>query len=164
MTETTETTPAAATSTTSDAIPLPDEPGVILLHHALIDLSVENPHGYLKPELAAEIAPEYETDVRVSPAEDNPGAFRVDVMARLSARAGLRIVFVAEVTYRAEVQLHQVTPENTDYVLQVEVPSAMYPTLKDILETGGRFAGYPGMQVEGLDFEAAYAARKIRGS
>lgn len=135
---------------------LPDAPGIIILHHALIDLSVENPHGYLKPEYAAEIASEYQTEVRVMPLPAND-AHRVDVVVRLSARSGIQLVFVVEITYRAEVQLHLVSPEDAPRVLNVEVPEAMFPGIKEILETCGRFAGYPGMEVHGMDFAAAYA-------
>jgi len=153
---------AASASAEPLLVPLPDAPGFILLHHALVDLSVENPHGYLKPEYAAEIAPEYETDVRVTPLPATDSQ-RVDVMVRLSARAGIQVVFVMEVTYRAEVQLHRISPEDAPRVLHVEVAEALFPMIKEILETCGRFAGYPDMEVYGVDFAAALASHRAGG-
>lgn len=136
-------------------VPIPDAPGIVILHHALVDLSVENPHGYLRPEYAAEVVPAYQTEVAVTPVPAID-AQRVDVMVRLSARSGLQLVFVIEMTYRADVRLHQVSPEDAPRVLHVDVPEALFPGIKEILETCGRFAGYPDMQVHGVDFAGAF--------
>jgi preprotein translocase subunit SecB len=154
--------PLAETLAETQMIPLPDAPGIIILHHALVDLSVENPHGYLKPEYAAEIAPEYQTEVNAVPVPGS-AAHRVDVMVRLSARSGIQLVFVIEMTYRAEVQLHQISPEDAQRVLHVDVADALFPPIKEILETCGRYAGYPDMQVHGVDFAAAFAKARTGG-
>jgi preprotein translocase subunit SecB len=134
----------------------------LVLYHALVDLSLENPRGRLPESYLAEIAPEYELQVRVAPLAEAE-CHRVDTMVRLSARAGIQVVFVAELTYRAEVQLHLVPAEDVQRVLHVEVPEAMFPVIKEVFETNGRYAGYPGVHLDGLDFAKAFATGQAPG-
>lgn len=142
--------------------PLPDAPGFLILYHALVDLSLENPHGRLPEAYLAEIAPEYELVVRVTPLAQ-PDCHRIDTLVRLSARAGIQVIFVAELTYRAEVQLHRVPAEDVQRVLHVEVAEGLFPLIKEVFETNGRFAGYSGVHLDGLDFAKAFASGREAG-
>lgn len=135
---------------------LPDAPGFLILYHALVDLSLENPHGRLPETYLAEIAPAYELVVRVSPLAEQD-CHRVDALVRLSARVGIQVVFVAELTYRAEVQLHRVPAEDVQRVLHVEVAEGLFPLIKEVFENNARYAGYPGVHLDGLDFAKAFA-------
>lgn len=142
-------------SVTSDTA-LPDAPGFLILNHYLVDLSVENPMGRLSDEYLNEIAAEHGVHVKVSPLPE--GCHRVDIFVRLTARAGIQTVFVAELNYRADARLHQVPDQAAAEILHVQLPSALLPFIKDIFESNGRFAGYPGLQLHGLDFAAAFNA------
>lgn len=146
-----------STTPESNTAALPEAPGFLILYHGLVDLSLENPHGRLSETYLAEIAPEYEVAVRATPLP-SANCHRVDTLVRLSARAGIQVVFVAELTYRAEVQLHRVAAEDVQRVLRVDVAQALFPLVKEVFETNGRFAGYPGVHLDGLDFAKAFAA------
>jgi preprotein translocase subunit SecB len=138
---------------------LPDAPGFVIARHYLLDLSVENPYGRLNEALVDTVETSDAVQVDVFPPVDNSPVYRVDVTIRLTAQTHGREFFVSELRHRAEVLLHQVPPEDVGHILNVQVPEALLPACSGILMHTARFAGYPGMVIQGLDFDSAYRTR-----
>ncbi len=145
------------TSPTPNA--LPDAPGFVIARHYLLDLSVESPFGRLNEALVDAVETSDAVQVDVFPPVEGSPVYRVDVTIRLAAQIQGREFFVSELRHRAEVLLHKVAPEDAGHILNVEVPEALLPACGEILAHTARFAGYPAMVVQGLDFDSAYRAR-----
>lgn len=87
---------------------------------------------------------------------DVPDAYFVDVTLTLTAALPSRAAFLAELTYRVEVELRAIPENSTEYVLVVDVPTAIFPIMQEILVRNGGYAGYPEMQIAPLDFRAIH--------
>ncbi|MDP2783783.1 MAG: protein-export chaperone SecB [Sulfurimicrobium sp.] len=131
------------------------EIGFLIKHHYLNDLSIENPLGTVAQEEAHALRLGMDGGVKVNPlAEAN--SFQVAITLRLTAALGERVVFLAELTYRVDVELHGIPEPVRPHVLCVEVPTAIFPVIQEILTRNGAYAGYPDLQVAPLDFREIF--------
>jgi preprotein translocase subunit SecB len=136
---------------------IPDTPGAYILEHYLADFSIENLAGRLPAEQAAELALGMEASVYAAPLpEAAPGMHGVQITLGLPAQQGERIIFLIEMRYRVNVRVQGVSPENIPALLQVQVPSAVFPAIKEIVERNGAFAGYPELVLLPIDFAALF--------
>ena len=134
---------------------LPDAPGAYILDQYLADFSIENPGGRVPVEQAAELVLGLDVSVKTAPLPDSPsGMYGVQIGLGMPARLGDRIIFLIELRYRVNVQLQGVDEANIARMLTVQVPSAVFPTLKAIVEQNGAFAGYPDIALQPIDFAA----------
>ena len=131
------------------------EIGFLIKQHYLNDLSVENPVGRVAQEEAPALRLGLDGGVRVSPLAE-ADSHRVEISLRLTAALGERVVFLAELTYRVEVELHGIPEPVRPHLLCVEVPVAIFPVIQEILVRNGAYAGYPDMQVSPLDFREIF--------
>lgn len=145
-------------ATTDTPTPLPDAAGFILLRHYLLDLSIENPLGRINEQVLSDLTSHHSTAVRVAVPADPTLPHWVDITVHLAAQAGERIVFVAELTYRAEVMLHNVPEAEAAHVLQVQVPESLLPAFQEIISRNAFYGGYQGLVIHALDFEGAFRA------
>ena len=91
---------------------------------------------------------------------DGPaGSYGVQIALGLPARLRERIVFLIELRYRVNVQLQGVAAADIPALLYVQVPNAVFPTLKTIIEQNGAFAGYPEITLQTIDFAGLFQAR-----
>jgi preprotein translocase subunit SecB len=141
------------------AQPPEDAPGFFILKHYLFDLSVECPSGRIAGEEAARVAQGYDLHVKAAalPAENQ---HQVDIFIRLKASVEQRVIFMAELNYRVEVELRLIPEEDIAELLMVQIPDAMQPVFRHLFEQNGHWCGYPEMQVGDLDFARAYAQQK----
>lgn len=135
----------------------PDAPGFFIVRHYLSDLSVECPFGRIDAEHLPALRMGHDLRMEAIPLDAAAGVYRVDIFVRLTAAVNEQVVFVAELTYRVDVQLHLIAEDKLLETLVVEVPNAMQPVLRAIFEQNGEWAGYPDMRVGDLDFAKAYA-------
>lgn len=134
---------------------LPETPGAYILDQYVSDFSIENPGGRVPAEQAGELALGLDTLVESAPLPDSPaGAYGVQITLGMPARLGERIIFLIEMRYRINVQLQGISPEDVPRLLHVQVPNAVFPVLKDIVEKNGAFAGYPEIVLYPIDFAA----------
>lgn len=129
--------------------------GFLIHRHYLNDLSVENPVGRIADEDALKVQQGMDGRVDAFPMEGE-NRFRVDVRLQLTAVVESRTVFLAEITYRVEVELAGIAKELEAEVLCVEVPSAIFPMLQEVLQRNAGYAGYPDMQLAPLDYRAMF--------
>jgi preprotein translocase subunit SecB len=140
------------------AAPASDAAGFFILHHVMVDLSVENPFGRIPDDAAAGLRLSHEVAVSTAPLGE-PETHGVNVFQRLTATVGEHVAFLAELNYRIEVRLQGIAADDVARVLEVEVPESLAPVLRAILEQNGAFAGYPEMRLDGLGFAEAFAQR-----
>lgn len=137
----------------------PEQPtkraGFLIHRHYLNDLSVENPVGRIADGDVPKVR--QGMDGRVSAfAMKDENRFRVDVQLQLTASVESRTVFLAEITYRAEVELVGIARELQPEVLSVEVPTAIFPALQEVLQRNAGYAGYPDMQLAPVDYRSIF--------
>ena len=138
----------------------PGEKAGFLIHrHYLNDLSVENPVGRIANEDVPKVQQGMDGRVDVFSMEEE-NRFRVDMQLQLTAVVESRTVFLAEITYRAEVELVGIAKGLEAEVLCVEVPSAMFPMLQEVLQRNAGYAGYPDMQLAPLDYRAMFERKQ----
>lgn len=131
------------------------EIGFLIKQHYLNDLSIENPAGRVAQEEAPGLRLGMDGGVKVNPLAETD-AFRVEITLRLTAALGERVVFLAELTYRVEVELRGIPEPVRPHVLCVEVPTAIFPVIREILVRNGGYAGYSELQVAPLDFREIF--------
>lgn len=132
-----------------------EQAGFFIHRHYLHDLSVENPVGRIAAEEVPRVGQSMDGRVDAFPM---PGEnrFRVEVQLQLFAAVESRPVFLTEITYRVEVELRAIAKELEAEVLCVEVPSAIFPMLQEVLQRNAGYAGYPEMQIAPLDYRAMF--------
>jgi preprotein translocase subunit SecB len=131
--------------------------GFFINRHYLQDLSVENPVGRVAVEDLPQLR--YGLDGRV---DANPTGthdiFLVGINMQFTSMLREKVVFLVDITYRVEVELHGIPEPVAPFTLCVNVPEAVFPILQEILQRNGGYAGYPEMQVRAPDFRAMYVA------
>lgn len=135
----------------------PDAPGFFILRHYLLDLSVECPFGRIDAAHLPALRMGHDLRMEAIPLDSVEAIYRVDTFVRLTAAVDEQVVFIAELTYRVEVQLHLIAEANLLETLVVGVPNTMQPVFRAIFEQNGEWAGYPDMRIGDLDFAKAYA-------
>ena len=137
-----------------------DTPGAYILDQYLADFSIENPGGRVSAGQAAELVLGMDVAVAAAALTDAAdGKYGVQIALALPARLGERIIFLIELRYRVNVQLQGVDAANVAALLHVQIPNAVFPALKAIVETNGAFAGYPEISLLPIDFAGLFSAR-----
>lgn len=147
-------------STTPDTLDTPAGQAAIgfhILRHYLNDLSVENPIGRLSDEAAAELSHHVGVSIATTALEAT-GGWQVEVGVQLAASRGGRTIFLLELNYRVDVELQGIPDPVVAHTLKVDVPTAIFPAIKEIVERNGAYAGYPGIELEPFDFRAIHYA------
>lgn len=140
---------------TPEPVAKPTAVGFRILSHHVSDLSVENPVGRVPDASLADIVAHSEVSVATLPLSEE-GAWRVDIHLQLAATLGPRTVFLIEMNHRVEVQLTGVPQPVVAHVLEVDVPSLVFPAIKEIVERNGAYAGYPALEMQPVDFRALH--------
>jgi preprotein translocase subunit SecB len=130
----------------------------------LKDLSFENPRGPVTPEQAAALS----IGVSGNVASREAGAANthvVDTTLRITGSGEGTVRFICELTYSAEVELHNIPPPVQEQVLCVDVPTYLVAKINEVIDHAGRAGGLPGLKVDKTDFGAIYrGARRERAS
>jgi len=137
-----------------------DTPGAYILDQYLADFSIENPGGRVSAGQASELVLGMDVAVAAAALTDAAdGKYGVQIALALPARLGERIIFLIELRYRVNVQLQGVDAANVGVLLHVQIPNAVFPALKAIVEANGAFAGYPEISLLPIDFAGLFRAR-----
>lgn len=132
--------------------------GFIITKSFLSDLSIENPFGPVSADLAEEIYVGMEGEVNVKPMI-TPDCYQVQVNLTLTAKLQLKTVFLAEISYLAEVRLEGIPDLVAPQILFVDVPDTVFPHIQEIILRNGGFAGYGEMHLHPLDFRSQFLTR-----
>ena len=137
-----------------------DTPGAYILDQYLADFSIENPGGRVSAGQASELVLGMDVAVAAAALTDAAdGTYGVQIALALPARLGERIIFLIELRYRVNVQVQGVDVTDLAALLHVQIPNAVFPALKAIVEANGAFAGYPEISMLPIDFAGLFRAR-----
>lgn len=121
------------------------------------DVSLEIP-GAPKVFLEAQ-GPQLEIQVRNESAQFADGLFEVAVTVTVTAKAGDRTLFLAEVAQAGIFSVRGVPQADIEPLLAVACPTILYPyareTVSDLITRGG----FPPVLLAPVSFEALYAQR-----
>ena len=121
------------------------------------DVSLEIPGA---PQVFLEAqAPQLEIQVRNESAQFADGLFEVAVTVTVTAKAGERTLFLAEVAQAGIFSVRGVPQADIEPLLAVACPTILYPyareTVSDLITRGG----FPPVLLAPVSFEALYAQR-----
>ncbi len=121
------------------------------------DLSLEIPNA---PQVFMDQAqPELEVRIDSGSAQFAEGYFEVTVTATVTARAGSRTLFLAEVVQAGIFALRNVPAEELGPLLGIACPTILYPYVREAISDLVTRGGFPPVLLSPISFEQLYLQR-----
>ena len=121
------------------------------------DLSLEVPNA---PQVFMQTEnPELEVQVRNQGEKFADGLFEVTVTVTVTARAGEKTVFLAEVAQAGIFAVRGVPPQDLDPLLGIGCPTILYPYAREAISNLVTRAGFPAVILAPISFEQIYMER-----
>ena len=121
------------------------------------DLSLELPHA---PQVFAEqVQPQLEVRIDRGANPCGEGYFEATVSATVTAKAGERTVFLAEVVQAGVFQMRNVTADDLKPLLGIACPTILFPYLREAISDLVIRGGFPPVVLAPVSFEALYMQR-----
>ena len=121
------------------------------------DLSLEIPGA---PQVfMGQAQPELEVRIDAGSAQFAEGYFEVTVTATVTARAGERTLFLAEVVQAGIFALRNVPAEELGPLLGIACPTILYPYLREAISDLVTRGGFPPVLLSPISFEQLYLQR-----
>jgi len=121
------------------------------------DLSLEVPNA---PQVfTQQVQPEVEVQITTSAQQFAEGYFDVTVAATVTARAGERTLFLAEVVQAGIFALRNVPAEELGPLLGIACPTILYPYAREAISDLVTRGGFPSVLLSPISFEQLYLQR-----
>ena len=121
------------------------------------DLSLEIPNA---PQVFVQQAqPQLEVQIHTEGARFAEGYYEVSVSATVSAKAGERTLFLAEVVQAGIFSVRNVPEQELDALLGVGCPTILFPYLRESISDVVIRGGFPPVLLAPVSFEAIYMQR-----
>lgn len=135
----------------------PQQPSFQIEKVYVKDVSLEIPNA---PQVFLEAQqPQLEIQVRSDSARFGDNLYEVTITATVTAKAGEKTLFLAEVAQAGIFSLRNVPEADLERLLAVACPTILYPyareTVSDLVTRGG----FPPVLLQPVSFEALYAQR-----
>lgn len=135
----------------------PQQPSFQIEKVYVKDVSLEIPNA---PQVFLEAQqPQLEIQVRSDSARFGDNLYEVTITATVTAKAGEKTLFLAEVAQAGIFSLRNVPEADLEPLLAVACPTILYPyareTVSDLVTRGG----FPPVLLQPVSFEALYAQR-----
>ena len=122
------------------------------------DLSLEVPNA---PQVFMQAeSPQLEIQVRNEGTQFAEGMFDVTVTVTVTARAGDKTVFLAEVAQAGIFSVRGVPAEDLDPLLGIGCPTILYPYAREAISDLVTRAGFPVVVLAPVSFEQIYMERR----
>ena len=122
------------------------------------DLSLEVPNA---PQVFMQAeSPQLEVQVRNEAAQFADGMFEVVVTVTVTARAGDKTVFLAEVAQAGIFSVRGVPLEDLDPLMGIGCPTILYPYAREAISDLVTRAGFPAVVLAPVSFEQIYMQRR----
>ena len=121
------------------------------------DASLEVPHSpevYMQP-----VNPQLEVRIDSGANQFAEGYFEATVSATVTAKAGERTVFLAEVVQAGVFQMRNVTADDLKPLLGIACPTILFPYLREAISDLVIRGGFPPVVLAPVSFEALYLQR-----
>lgn len=121
------------------------------------DLSLEIPHA---PQVFLQQSePQIEVRIDTGAAQFADGFHEVTVTATVTARAGERVLFLAEVVQAGIFQLRNVPPEELAPLLGIACANILFPYVREAVSDMVTRGGFPPVLLTPISFEQLYLQR-----
>jgi preprotein translocase subunit SecB len=150
------------TTSISDGVDTPKEPGFRIQRIYLKDLSLEQPNAPQILLVAAEPQLEVEVDVAVTRLGDE--VFEVALIATVTAKVDSKALFLVEAKQAGIFEFSHIPPEQIDPMLGIACPTILYPYLRsNVADTISR-AGFQPVHLNEINFHGMYEHRIMQAS
>jgi len=122
------------------------------------DLSLEVPNApqvYMQAE-----SPQLEIQVRHEAAPFAEGLYDVVVTVTVTARAGDRTIFLAEVAQAGIFTARGIPQDDLEPLLAIGCPTILYPYAREAISDLVTRAGFPAVVLQPISFEQMYMERR----
>jgi preprotein translocase subunit SecB len=122
------------------------------------DLSLEVPNA---PQVFMQAeGPELEIQINHKAAQFSDGLFDVSLTVTVTARAGEKTVFLAEVAQAGIFTLRGIPEADLEPLLAVACPTILYPYAREAVADLVTRAGFPAVVLQPVSFEQMYLSRR----
>ena len=122
------------------------------------DLSLEVPNA---PQIFMQTeSPQLEIQVRNEGAQFADGLLEATVTVTVTARAGEKTVFLAEVAQAGLFSVHGIPAQDLDPLLGIACPTILYPYAREAISDLVTRAGFPAVVLAPVSFEQIYLERR----
>ena len=123
------------------------------------DLSLEIPHAPQVYAQQAQIQPQIDVQIEIGEARFQEDYYEVTLSVTVTARAGERIVFLAEAVQAGIFALRNIPEADLGPLLGIACPTVLFPyareTISDLVTRGG----FPALLLSPISFEQLYVQR-----
>ncbi|HJY77935.1 MAG TPA: protein-export chaperone SecB [Burkholderiales bacterium] len=126
------------------------------------DLSLEIPNA---PQVFVQQAqPQLEVQIQTNAAQFAEGYYECSVTATVTAKAGERTLFLAEVVQAGIFSMRNVPAQEIDPLLGIGCPTILFPYLRESISDLVTRGGFPPVLLNPVSFEAIYMQRLQQGA
>jgi preprotein translocase subunit SecB len=134
-----------------------DQPSFQIEKVYVKDLSLEVPNA---PEVFMQTdAPQLEVQIANQSAQFSDGLYNVVVTVTVTARAGEKTIFLAEVAQAGIFSVRGIPPADLEPLLGIACPSILYPYAREAIADLVTRAGFPAVVLQPVSFEQIYMQR-----
>ena len=144
--------------TQAGGAPAGDQPSFQIEKLYVKDLSLEVPNA---PQVFMQNdGPQLEIQVSNRAAQFSDGLFDVVVTVTVTARAGEKTIFLAEVAQAGIFSVRGISQEDLEPLLAVACPTILYPYAREAIYDLVTRAGFPAVVLQPVSFEQMYLERR----
>jgi len=126
------------------------------------DLSLEVPNA---PEIFMQTeAPQLEVQISNQSAQFSDGLYNVVLTVTVTARAGEKTVFLAEVAQAGIFSVRGVPQADLEPLLAIGCPTILYPYAREAVADLVTRSGFPAVVLQPVSFEQIYMQRQQQGA
>jgi len=135
-----------------------DQPSFQIEKLYVKDLSLEVPNA---PQIFMQVeGPQLEIQVGNQAAQFSDGLFDVVVTVTVTARAGEKTIFLAEVAQAGIFAVRGVPQVELEPLLAIACPTILYPYAREAIADLVTRAGFPAVVLQPISFEQMYMERR----
>jgi preprotein translocase subunit SecB len=122
------------------------------------DLSLEIPNAPLV--FGQQAQPQIEVQLHTASGQFAEGYFEASVTATVTAKAGERILFLAEAVQAGIFSVRNVPAQDLEALLGIGCPTILFPYLRETISDLVARGGFPPVLLNPVSFEALYLQRQ----
>ena len=139
-----------------------DQPSFQIEKIYVKDLSLEVPNA---PEIFMQAdSPQLEVQIANQSAQFSDGLYNVVLTVTVTARAGEKTIFLAEVAQAGIFAVRGVPQADLDPLLAIGCPTILYPYAREAVADLVTRSGFPAVVLQPVSFEQIYMQRQQQGA
>jgi preprotein translocase subunit SecB len=143
--------------------PADTRPAIALRAQYVKDLSFENPRAPASLFSLRE-PPAMEVSINLGAQRLDENVFEVTIQMAIRATAEKTTVFLTDLVYAGIVELRNIPAEQVELAIYVQGAQLIFPFARRVISDVTRDGGFPGLQLEPVDFYAMYMEQRSKVS